>query len=61
MYYNPIDKIFFWWWDESVRLFLVGYYWPNFVMGNSDEISRLISSVSLNGVKLHNVCNPNKV
>ena len=61
MFYNLNDDIWFWWYDESVRQFLLWYYWPNFLMGNSDDISQWVSSVSLNGVKLHNVCNPNKV
>jgi hypothetical protein len=58
---KQLDDMYFWWYDESVRWFLIWYYWPNFVMGNSDEIGQIISSVSLNGIKLNNICNPNKV
>jgi len=55
------DDIWFWWYDESVRQFLLWYYWPHFIMGNSDEISQWVSSISLNGAKLNNICNPNKL
>jgi hypothetical protein len=48
------------WLDEYARLCIVAYYWPYFLAGNSDAVSQWISSVSLNGVKIANICNPNK-
>lgn len=43
------DDIWFWWYDESVRLFLVSWYWPNFVMGNFDSWAKM--GITLNGIR----------
>ena len=50
-----IDDIWFWWYDESVRWFLIWHYWPNFVMGNADDWISM--GVTLNGIKPINLCN----
>jgi len=49
------DNIFTWWFDESIRWFLIWYYWPNFVMGNADDWISM--GVTLNGIKPVNLCN----
>jgi hypothetical protein len=43
------NDIWYWWFDESVRLFLLSYYWPNFVMGNADEWMKM--GITLNGAR----------
>lgn len=58
---NPYNDILLWWYDENIRWFLFWYYFPHQLIGQSDEVSRWARSVSLNGVKMYNICNPNKV
>ena len=57
MNYNEIDKLMFWWYDESVRQFLLWYYWPNFVMGNADDWMKM--GITLNGMRPVNLCKTN--
>ena len=49
------DEIYFWWYDESIRLFLVSWYWPNFLIGNLDDWMSL--GITLNGMRPVNLCN----
>ena len=49
------DNLMCWWFDESVRIFLISWYWPNFVIGNFDEWQKL--GITLNGVRPINLCN----
>lgn len=53
---KQLDDIYFWWWDESVRLFLISWYWPNFVAGNLDDW--LSMGITLNGVRSNTICRP---
>ncbi len=46
------DDIWFWWYDELVRQWIVMYYWPYFVAGNADEWTKL--GITLNGMR--NIC-----
>jgi len=48
------DDIWFWWYDESVRQFLLWYYWPNFVMGNADDWMSM--GITLNGMRPVTIC-----
>ena len=43
------DDVLFWWYDEYVRLSLISWYWPNFVMGNFDDWVKL--GITLNGIR----------
>lgn len=43
------DDLVFWWYDQSVRWFLLSWYWPNFVMGNYDDWMKL--GITLNGAR----------
>ena len=49
MYYKLNEDLWFWWYDESVRQFLLWYYWPNFLMGNFDDWASL--GLTLNGIR----------
>jgi hypothetical protein len=46
---NLIDDSYGQWYDESIRWFLIWYYWPNFVIGNVDDWIKL--GVTLNGIR----------
>lgn len=48
------NDIWFWWYDELVRQWLLMYYWPNFVIGNFDEWQKL--GITLNGIRPVNLC-----
>ena len=48
-YYHAADQFIGMCFDEYVRLFLVNWYWPNFVMGNFDDWQKL--GITLNGAK----------
>jgi hypothetical protein len=43
------NDIWFWWYDELVRQWIVLYYWPYFVSGNLDNWMKM--GVTLNGVR----------
>jgi len=44
-----IDDYYGWWFDQSVKMFLIGWYTPNFIIGNADEWIKL--GVTLNGIR----------
>ena len=54
VYYNLNEDFLCWWFDEYVKLFLIGWYWPNFVMGNYDEWASM--GITLNGIRPANLC-----
>jgi hypothetical protein len=45
---------FFWSYDESIRLIVIYYYWPYFIMGNLDDWMKL--GITLNGAHPLNLC-----
>lgn len=50
MYYNPVDDVVAWWFDQYVSVWIKMYYWPYFLAGNADNIKD-IASIHLNGIK----------
>jgi hypothetical protein len=46
---NFYDDSLFWWYDESIRWFLIYYYWPYFILGNGDELMKM--GITLNGIR----------
>ena len=50
---NNNDDVWFWFYDEFIRQWVVLYFWPYFVAGNIDN---WMSMGSLNGIKSSNLC-----
>lgn len=48
------EDLWFWWYDESIKLFLFAQFWPNFVIGNLDDWMKL--GITMNGAKT--LCKP---
>ena len=44
---NPLDELYFWWYDEIIRQWVTLYFWPYFVAGNLDDW--LSMGITLNG------------
>lgn len=48
------NDVFNWWFDQNVRMFLLYWYLPNFIMGNYDDWQKL--GITLNGARPVNLC-----
>ena len=48
------DDIWFWWYDELVRQWIIAYYWPYWLAGNLDDL--MAAGVTLNGIRPVNLC-----
>ena len=46
---NNQEELWFWWFDQMIKLSLTYYFTPNFIIGNVDDWMKL--GITMNGAR----------